>query len=501
MKNIYRIMLVILFFAISIFTTNCTAQKKINEVIPEVPRETRAVWVATVANIDWPSKPGLSVDEQKEEAISILDRVAELNMNTVVLQVRPQADALYKSDLEPWSYYLTGQQGKAPSPFYDPLEFWVEEAHKRGLELHAWLNPYRARHSAMHSEDAPNSVLKTLPGCAKKLGNAGYYWLDPAKKEVQDHSFKVVMDIIKRYDVDAIQFDDYFYPYPEYNEGKDFPDEDTYDEYKKNGGTLNKGDWRRDAVNKFVERVYEGIKKYKPTVKFGISPFGLYRPGYPKSAGGGFDQYSTLYADAKLWLNKGWIDYYSPQLYWDISRVDLSYPVLLGWWISENTMNRNLWPGLFLRPEVDKKTMALEIVNQIMVTRGMIPQSAGVMLFSMKSLMTKDSVVGKMLTDGPYKNKALVPAYPWLDKVPPSKPKVSANKIDGELNISWKNEGSENPFQYVLYTKQNGKWSYEILPNDRSEAIITKDNNIKAVAVGAVDRCGNESRSEILNID
>ena len=204
--------------------------------IPPVQREMRAAWVATVANIDWPSRPGLSTDEQKKEAIVILDKIKLLNMNAVVLQVRPQADALYKSDIEPWSYYLTGEQGKAPEPFYDPLEFWVTEAHNRGIELHTWLNPYRAGHPAMKGAISDKSIIKSKPACVKKLASEGYYWMDPTNAEVQDQSFAVVMDLIKRYDIDGIHFDDYFYPYAEYNNNKDFPDEEGYKEYKAKGG-------------------------------------------------------------------------------------------------------------------------------------------------------------------------------------------------------------------------------------------------------------------------
>jgi uncharacterized lipoprotein YddW (UPF0748 family) len=190
--------------------------------LPDVEREFRAVWVATVANIDWPSKPGLSTEEQKAEAIAILDKVRQLNMNAVVFQVRAQADSFYASALEPWSYYLTGEQGKAPEPYYDPLEFWVEEAHARGIELHAWFNPYRAAHPSMRGELAQSSIVNTSPELVRPLGDNGYYWMVPTKLEVQKHSFDVVMDVVERYDVDGIHFDDYFYPYESYNDGKIF---------------------------------------------------------------------------------------------------------------------------------------------------------------------------------------------------------------------------------------------------------------------------------------
>ena len=468
-----------------------------NENIPSVLREMRAAWVATVANIDWPSRPGLSVEQQKQEAIAILEKVKELNMNTVVFQARPQADAFYRSDLEPWSYYLTGEQGKAPEPFYDPMEFWIEESHNRGIEFHAWLNPYRANHSSMRSEISPKSVVKAHPDWVKKLGNAGYYWMDPTLQEVQDHCFAVIMDIVNRYDVDAIHFDDYFYPYRDYNDGNDFPDDDTYQAYLANGGLLQRDDWRRDAVNKFIKRVYEGIKSEKPLVKFGISPFGVYRPGIPLSIAG-FDQYGILYADAKLWLNEGWIDYFTPQLYWPISRVELSYPVLLNWWESENTYKRNLWPGLFIRPEVERKEMTLEILNQIMVTRGIVPQSPGTMLFSMRSLMSKDTTITKALINGPFKTIAISPAYAWLDSKLPAAPQLTVDQLRNELKISWQPARDEKPFLYVLYTKIDETWSYEVFP--ASTFSVSKQVNVKrifAVAISAIDRCGNESDKTI----
>ena len=239
----------------------CSAPKKITKPdaippIPPVQREFRAAWVATVANIDWPSKPGLSTVEQKNEAVRMLDTLARNNFNAVILQVRPQCDALYKSDLEPWSYYLTGEQGKAPEPYYDPLAFWVAEAHRRGLELHCWFNPYRAHHPS-GGEVTDKSIVRTRPELARKVGE--YWWLDPANKNTQDHSFRVIMDVVKRYDIDGVHMDDYFYPYGDGN----FPDDDTWKGYK---GKLSRYDWRRDNVNRFIHRLYTGIKKDRKSV-------------------------------------------------------------------------------------------------------------------------------------------------------------------------------------------------------------------------------------------
>jgi uncharacterized lipoprotein YddW (UPF0748 family) len=303
-----------------------SAQKptNLNDNPPKAMQEFRAAWIASVANINWPSKPGLSKADQQKEAIALLDLLQSLNFNAAILQIRPQADALYKSDIEPWSYFLTGKQGEAPNPYYDPLEFWVEAAHNRGMELHVWLNPYRAHHLTGGTESA-KSIVNEKPEMVVKLKD-GQYWMDPSLKAVQDQSAAVVKDIVKRYDIDGVHFDDYFYPYDSYNGGADFPDTLSWNAYLQKGGKLSRGDWRRESVNTFIKRVYKEIKAEKKYVKFGLSPFGIWRPGYPESIEG-MDQYDKLYADAKLWLNKGWIDYFTPQLYWKINPIPQSFPL------------------------------------------------------------------------------------------------------------------------------------------------------------------------------
>jgi uncharacterized lipoprotein YddW (UPF0748 family) len=461
-------------------------------------REFRAAWVATVANINWPSKPGLPVEEQKAEAIKLLDFLVTNNFNAVILQVRPQCDALYQSSLEPWSYYLTGQQGKAPVPFYDPLEYWVKEAHDRGIELHVWLNPYRAHHKD-GKEITEHSIVKKRPELSLFL-EEGYWWLDPAQKGTQDHSTAVVMDLVSRYDIDGVHFDDYFYPYPSYNKGKDFPDSVSWKAYQQSGGTLTRGDWRRDAVNVFIEGLYKKIKAAKPHVKFGLSPFGIWRPGYPESISG-FDQYDQLYADAKLWLNKGWIDYFTPQLYWPINRIAQSYPVLLGWWASENTMKRHLWPGISVGSDTSAKNVN-EINSQIMISRGMLPESKGIVHWSISSL-TRNPNMTKGIKDGPYRLPALVPASPWLDDKAPSAPAATVSTNGNEVTLNWKHDDPKDVFHYVVYHSYGNNWVHTILP--------AKENSIKLkpptpapgqatiqivitkVAVSAVDRNGNES--------
>ncbi len=462
---------------------------------PQVSSEFRAAWVATVANIDWPSKPGLSTKEQQQEALVILDHLKDHHFNAVIFQVRPMADALYKSDLEPWSFFITGEQGKAPDPYYDPLTFWVEAAHDRGLELHVWLNPYRAFHPSGKTY-SNQSIVKTNPELVVKL-KQGYYWMDPAKKETQDRTAAVVKDLVKRYDIDGVHLDDYFYPYWDYNNMEDFPDDESWAAYQAKGGTLGRNDWRRANVNTLIERIYKEIKAEKKYVKFGVSPFGIWRPGYPASIEG-YDQYDKLYADAKLWLNKGWLDYFTPQLYWPINRMAVSFPVLLGWWESENTKQRHLWPGMSVGRDTSAKNVN-EILSQVMITRGMLPKSMGAVHWNMTSLI-KNTTLSKALIDGPYLKNALVPASPWLDNKAPASPSATATAQGELVHVVVKHADEKDVFRWVIYYQYGTAWKYQILNrNDRfldlPRSITEKTVLVPLgkVMVSAVDRTGNES--------
>lgn len=493
-----KLQLILLCFCTAFFLISCANSKRlvkndVAKIVPKAQSEFRAAWVATVSNINWPSKPGLSTAEQQQEAITLLDFLKEHNFNAVIFQVRPQADALYKSDLEPWSYYLTGEVGKAPDPYYDPLGFWTEAAHDRGLELHVWLNPYRSHHKDGGAV-SDKSIVKTRPGLSVFL-KEGYWWLDPAKKETQDLSAAVVRDIVKRYDIDGVHFDDYFYPYPSYNLNEDFPDDASWATYTKSGGKLSRSDWRRNNVNVFIERVYKEIKAAKKWVKFGLSPFGIWRPGFPESVEG-FDQYDKLYADARLWLNKGWVDYFTPQLYWDINKLPQSFPVLLGWWAGENTHQRHLWPGISDYKGGGDKNID-ETINEIMITRGMLPQSKGAVHWSISAL-TKYPDVAKAILDGPYKKQALVPATPWLESKAPEAPAVATQINEDKLIISWTHPDDKNVFRWIVYYKYGDVWSYEIL--NRKDRLFEikrtsgeKSVPLSSIAVTAVDRIGNES--------
>src|SRR5262245_47521710 len=458
---------------------------------PPLPaREFRGVWVATVSNIDWPSKKGLSPGKQKAELKAILDKCVELKLNAVVFQVRPMCDALYASKLEPWSEFLTGQLGKAPEPLYDPLEFVVREAHARGLELHAWFNPYRARVPSATSALPDDHLIKSRPDLAKPYGK--HYWLNPTHKDVQDHSLSVILDVVKRYDIDGVHMDDYFYPYPENDAaGKPipFPDDDTWEAYQKSGGKLARDDWRRDAVNRFVEKQYREVKALKPWVKVGISPFGIWRPGHPRGIEG-FDQYGKLYADAKLWLNEGWVDYFTPQLYWPINQKEQSYSKLLAWWAGENKKERHLWPGnaAYRVPAKEKGWSADELVDQIKVTRGQ-RGATGNIHFSMKTL-TKNSGGAADALKTVYTEPALVPASPWLSKKPPAKPRLTWEDQEGKRVLKVRAGDDEPVRQFVVRFQTGEKWTIQIQPVARGKLVSVPLDKPQRVSVLAVDRFG-----------
>lgn len=434
--------------------------------LPEPPREFRGAWVATVANIDWPSRPGLDPEVQRREAVAILDRLAELNLNAVVLQVRPHCDALYPSELEPWSAYLTGKEGRPPEPLYDPLAFWIEEAHARGLQLHAWFNPYRAAHPGRPGPAAETSVLNEHPEMCVALGDGGYRWLDPAREDVQRHSLDVILDVVRRYDVDGVHFDDYFYPYPSYGDGADFPDEETWRAYQEGGGTLSRGDWRRAAVDGFVHRVGREVHRVDPDVIFSVSPFGIWRPGRPEGIAG-FDAHDELYADARRWLREGWVDALVPQLYWPIAQVPQSFPVLLGWWARQNPRGRHVWAGTSIA-RMKEEPGARELANQVMVTRGITPRSPGTCLFSARWLLREGDLLGPALASGPFGGRALPPESPWLNVERPGRPLATLG-ADGGVTFEAP-EDDARPLLWLLDAEIDGAWTQRVLPGSTTRA-------------------------------
>ncbi len=526
------------FAALLVSCADTGPKPSVNQIEPPAaPREFRAVWVATVANIDWPSKRDLTVEQQQAEIIGILDRAKQLNLNAIVLQVRTSADALYESTLEPWSEYLTGTQGVAPQPYYDPLKMWVDEAHARGLELHAWFNPYRARHTQAKSPTAKTHVSNTMPQAVKSYG--GFLWMDPGEAAASDHTVNVILDVVRRYNIDGVHIDDYFYPYPVPAPGSDlpppspddtpqpraelpFPDEPAWQSYLATGGKLNRSDWRRQNVNGLIERIHNGIKREKTLVKFGISPFGLGKPEKRPAGIAGFSQYDKLYADAELWLQKGWLDYFTPQLYWAIDQKAQAYGVLLDYWAKENTLGRHLWPGLYTSRinDTDKSWQPDEIVNQITMTRqkgNTDPLVTGHVHFSMVAMAQNRKGINDALKQKLYQTPALVPASPWLDAVAPPAPTVrtttrSASAKAAAIEVQpAKGEAADKFAVWVAYATAIGtgatgvgalpKWTFQIVANTAHAGAtsvllprLDADNaGIVAVVVSAVDRAGNES--------
>lgn len=459
---------------------------------PPAPRELRAAWIATVDNIDWPSREGLSVSRQRQELLALLERARFLRLNALIFQVRPACDALYPSPHEPWSEWLTGTQGEAPSPRWDPLEFAVAEAHARGIELHAWFNPFRARHSAADSPDAPDHVTR-VPGMTVAYGDQR--WLDPGLPAARAHSLRVIFDVVDRYDIDGVHLDDYFYPYPV--DGRAFPDDASYRRYGAREGGMTRGEWRRHNVDSFVEALAAGIKERKPWVKFGISPFGIARPGVPPGIEAGLDQYDQLYADVRKWLARGWCDYMVPQLYWPIDQRAQSYPVLLDWWARQNARGRHLWIGNFSSKTIEKRGRwsVGEVLDQIQRTRAE-RGATGNVHFSMRAL-TEGTELGRALHRGPYFDHALVPASPWLDDEEPAAPDLRVSEAgDGGLELRW--SADPEVFVRAVYLRCGGRWRLvEVLPQRSPGMRLTRDDllglRVSAVAVSAVDRCGNES--------
>jgi uncharacterized lipoprotein YddW (UPF0748 family) len=476
--------------------------------LPELNREFRGVWVATVANIDWPTKPGLSTEEQKSQAIDILDRCQELGLNVIVLQVRTSCDALYRSDLEPWSYYLTGEQGQAPEPMYDPLDFWIEQTHLRGMELHAWFNPYRARNSGQKYTESPNHISNSHPELVKRYGNdkTSYLWLDPGETKSREHTLSVFLDVVKRYDVDGIHIDDYFYPYP--IDDIPFPDDPAWEKYLKTGGKLGRDDWRRDQMNQFIKTLYHQIKATKPHVKFGISPFGIWKPGYPASVQG-FNQYEKLYADAKLWLNEGWCDYYSPQLYWPIHAKQQSFPALLQWWIGENTKSRTIAPGIFTSRIGDKnRPLSVEqIEDQVFLART-IHGSSGTIHFSMKAIMENREGLSDRLKANTYLTPALTPLAPWLsvEKIPAAKLSLTQKTNPSEpAKVEWEVSNPEALRRWCVYRLVNDQWECSIVGAKTRSLELENSSDpakkVRAIAVRGVDGSGALSPASILAIE
>jgi uncharacterized lipoprotein YddW (UPF0748 family) len=407
--------------------------------------EFRAVWVASVENIDWPSKKGLPVDSQKVEFTRLLDQHQRNGFNAMVVQIRPAADAFYASSYEPWSEWLTGVQGQAPSPYYDPLQFMIEETHRRGMEFHAWINPYRAVKTIGKSSVAADHISRQHPDWFVRFENTLYF--DPGNKAVQAYVTNVVRDIVHRYDIDAIHMDDYFYPYDIVENGprgKDFPDGPSYGRCEC---SLSKGDWRRSNVDSVILQISRAIKKEKPWVKFGISPFAIWRNNSQDPEGsdthGGTTDYDNLYANIVLWLKQGWIDYVVPQIYFEFSQPRAPYGPLLDWW-AHHSYGRQCYIGLGIyRANTSAAWRDPNLLPRQVQAMRTYPTVQGAVYFSSKSF--DDNPLGwcDSLRNNYYNYPALIPPMPWIDSVKPASPQFRIENDPKALSsTAWLSKGA-----------------------------------------------------------
>lgn len=490
------------------FCFNSNAQQDI-KITPK--REFRGVWVATVANIDWPSKQGLTADQQKQELIAIFEQHKRNGLNAIMLQIRPTADAFYGKSREPWSHWLMGKQGLAPAKGYDPLTFAITEAHSRGMELHAWFNPYRATMSAKMQVSEEHLIHKR-PELFYTYG--GQKLFDPGIPENREYITQVILDVVKGYDIDGVHFDDYFYPYR--IAGQVIRDNETFAKYPNGFSKID--DWRRNNVDLLVKMVNDSVHHYKKHIKFGISPFGIWRNFREDTTGSktnGLSNYGELYADSKKWIKEGWVDYINPQIYFSFSRAAAPFQVLLDWW-SNHTYGRHLYIGqaAYLLHNGNTKREAAwgkanEIPNQIRAIRAN-NRVQGSVFFSSKSLSTVARSLADSLRNDLYKYPALPPQMLWLDDVMPNKPQrltVEA-KPDG-VNLMWAAplaaKDGETASGYVVYRFEEGEkvsvlHSRNIVNITFNDYPFFIDTNVDkgkrySYLVTALDRIKNESEA------
>jgi len=485
----------ITFFLLLVFSSvHVDAQQK---------REFRAAWVATVANIDWPSKPGLPSIQQQEEFMHRLDQLKYLGCNAVIVQVRPSSDALYPSSIEPWCYYLTGRQGEPPFPYYDPLKFMIDEAHKRNMEFHAWFNPFRALMNSASNNNPDNHVTHKHPDWIISYGGKSY--IDPGMPEAREYVVKVIIDVVNRYNIDAVHLDDYFYPYRVGT--TPFPDNKSYSQYGERG---DKDDWRRNNVNQFIYLLNKNIKSLKPYVKLGISPFGVWRNSSKDPEGsetrGGQTDYDDLYADVLLWMRKGWIDYLLPQLYWEHKSHAAPFDVLMPWW-NNHDYGRHIYYGLGVYRMVGAHSGPWAGCRELLWQLHDIRQYTKTPGYAFYSTSCFDKITPAM-TDSLHSSFNRLPAFPpqmkWLDSIPPQAPTLKAiPSAQGSL-LQWHiNNPTGEMIRYVVYRFVNDEAinlnrteKIICVQTDKTEYLDANANRFKKVTyvVTAMDRLWNESK-------
>ncbi len=471
--TVKRLLTLLLLYCLSL---SAPAWQQVNERAPEPAREFRAAWVATVFNIDWPTRSGLPAGRQKEELLTILDKASQMRLNAIILQVRPTADALYNSRLEPWSHWLTGP---GSNPGYDPLAFAVAEGHRRGIEIHAWFNPFRTTVSAQPV--GRGHISHTQPGLLLKAGSTTM--LNPSSATARAHVLSVIMDVVRRYDIDGVHLDDYFYPYPPHHRVAD-------------GRSPAQ---RRAVVDEFVSKLYTSIKSAKPWVRVGISPFGIWQPGHPESVKAGVNAYEQLACDARKWLAKGWVDYLAPQLYWRCES-DQSFPELMRWWSAINP-RRPVWPGIAsgrINSREDPGRPAAEIGRQIDYSRQLARESAGQLYWSWKSLGTNRGGVQRELA-ARYTGCAVPPAMPWCGTSRPGRPAVQVAQGSNGSTIRW--QAADNQARkWVIQLRENGRWrTLCLLPGAQRSVLLPAAYNGRAdrIAVRPISACGTSGEAGV----
>ncbi len=469
-------------------------------------REMRAIWIATVGNIDWPSTKNLSSEQQQNEFTALLDQVTQYHMNTIVFQIRPSADAYYPSKLEPWSHWLNGKEGRAPNPYYDPLEFAIKECCKRGLDIHVWLNPYRAIADTSFKEQDSANITRTHPEWFLTYGRTLYF--NPGLQETRDHVSRVVSDIVRRYDINAVHMDDYFYPYR--IKDKEFPDSITFMNNSRGFPADKKEDWRRDNVNLIIKQLHDSIKTIKPWVEFGISPFGVWRniekdPNGSKTMAGQTN-YDDLYADVLLWQKENWIDYITPQIYWERGKKGADYTILINWW-SHHAYGTQLYIGQGIY-RINKKAKekgwrtSKEIIKQIELNRK-YPNISGSMFFSGRFLAINPLNLKRRLLRGPYKYNAIVPPNIHVAQIQPVEP-TNAIISNSANSFSLNFNGDPQSKVFIIYRFKKGKQAsienaasiFRVTSEKPLNFIIDKKNDPKRYfyAVSAVSKSNLESQ-------
>jgi uncharacterized lipoprotein YddW (UPF0748 family) len=487
--------------------TSASSFVKVSHSLPEIPREFRGVWIATVANIDWPASGTDTWEKQKKDYLALLDYYKELHFNAVIVQIRTAGDALYPTKLAPWSKYLTGQQGTAPKTQEDPLTWMIEAAHQRGLEFHAWLNPYRATMDLNTAGLNPNHDFHKHRKWMLKYGTKWYY--DPGLPEVKAHLLQIIAEVVDTYEIDAIHFDDYFYPYREPN--VEFPDQASYAAYKKSG--QSKDDWRRQNVDQLILALSETIKNKKPWVQFGISPFGVWRnqskdpKGSPTQAGQ--TNYDDLFADVLLWMKNSWIDYLIPQLYWSMEHRLASHRVLADWW-SNNSYGVPVYLGngpYKIREDSDVAWKEpKELITQVHYGRT-LPQIHGNAFFSARSIYTKNQDIAQLLKKEVYDRPVLPPAFEPKTPLAITLPVIldlqgSPEKIQMQL------EKSLDPaIRYALVQGGNDLNSLHLAPlhklwigTNQKSSLDLPQLNSSYLAIRWVDNFGRIIQSQVLQL-